>query len=110
MDSSSTPGITVAFDSTGNIYVADNYNHCIQVFIVEGEYLRNIHHIVRLSMPLTVTMWCMWLKMAAIVLQYSHVKANSSNFLASFSTKGNWSSLEHVPRALCLLTILTYVC
>ena len=30
----------VACDSTGNVYVADSWNHCIQVFTAEGEYLR----------------------------------------------------------------------
>ncbi len=30
----------VAFDSAGNVYIADNENHRIQVFTAEGEYLR----------------------------------------------------------------------
>ena len=30
----------VAFDSTGNVYVADNEHNCIQVFTAEGEFLR----------------------------------------------------------------------
>jgi DNA-binding beta-propeller fold protein YncE len=30
----------VAFDSAGNVYIADNENHRIQVFTKEGEYLR----------------------------------------------------------------------
>ena len=30
----------MAFDSTGNVYVADYSNHRIQVFTAEGEYLR----------------------------------------------------------------------
>ena len=30
----------VAFDSTGNVYVTDNGNLCIQVFTAEGKYLR----------------------------------------------------------------------
>jgi tripartite motif-containing protein 2/3/tripartite motif-containing protein 71 len=34
----------VAFDSTGNVYVADSGNHRIQVFTAEGEYLRKFDH------------------------------------------------------------------
>ena len=30
----------VAFDNTGNVYVADYYNHHIQVFTAEGQFLR----------------------------------------------------------------------
>ena len=31
---------SVAFDSTGNVYVADHKNDCIQVFTEEGQFLR----------------------------------------------------------------------
>ena len=38
----------VAFDSTGNVYVTDTGNHCIQVFTSEGRFMRkfeltNVH-------------------------------------------------------------------
>ena len=29
----------MAFDSTGNVYVADGGNHCIQVLSTEGSFL-----------------------------------------------------------------------
>ena len=29
----------MAFDSTGKVYVADNENHCIQIFLEDGDYL-----------------------------------------------------------------------
>ena len=32
--------LDVACDSTGNVYVADSQNHCIQVFTAEGDFLR----------------------------------------------------------------------
>ena len=32
----------VAFDSAGNVYVADNEHHQIQVFTAEGEFLRRL--------------------------------------------------------------------
>ena len=30
----------MAFDSTGNVFVADTHNYRIQVFTAEGEFLR----------------------------------------------------------------------
>ena len=30
----------VAFDSVGNVYVVDDYNHCIRVFSARGQFLR----------------------------------------------------------------------
>ena len=55
----------LACGSTGEVYVADCWNHCIQIFTAEGRFLRMFGRLgegrgeLRVVLILTLVVWCM---------------------------------------------------
>ena len=48
----------VAFDSSNNLYVADCSNNCVQVFTVEGQFVRAFSNNGALQKPFAIAMMC----------------------------------------------------
>jgi tripartite motif-containing protein 2/3/tripartite motif-containing protein 71 len=98
----------VAFDSTGKtVYVTDMYNHRIQVFTAEGEYLRQfgrkgsgngeLSHPIGISVDNEDVVYVTELGNNRVSLF-----TNEDQFLKSFGTYGNEPGKFHVPRGIAL--------
>ena len=83
----------VAFDSAGNVYVADTGGHCIQVFTAEGKFLRKFGKMGsgdgELDLPTGVSMDP---DNIVYVIEFSNNRVSmftsEGQFLRSFGTKG----------------------
>ncbi len=84
--------VDVAFDGARNVYIADSYNHRIQVFTPEGQYLRKFGSEGsgrgQLSTPSSIAID----KDTVYVTDYGNdrvsVFTTTGQFLHSFGTKG----------------------
>ena len=91
--------LDVAFDSTGNVYVADYNNHCIQTFTPDGQFLQKFGT-GQLQCPYYIAIHG---DMVYVTEYYHHrvsVFSCEGKFLKSFGTKGEAQGQFNGPRGV----------
>ena len=92
----------VAFDSTGNLYVADCYNHRVQVFTPEGKFLRKFGVGNKNTLPYSIAIDCNDTMYIADLSNHILIYTSQGQFLRSFGSTGKADGQLQSPRGVTL--------
>jgi len=91
--------LDVAFDSNGNVYVADCYNNCIQAFTPDGQFLQKFGT-EQLKLPFSIAIHGSMVYVDGFDDYRVLVFSSSGKFLKSFGKKGEALGQFNTPRGV----------